>query len=203
MIAVADPVLLHSPNDAGRQGACTGEVWEVYNSRAGFIGYLVTEAGDVNLLIAFIQAPEARVEQERPAMLRAARRIAQNPTFAGRCKLARDLREFCTLDSPAPIDPEVYGWYCGPVGGGSAGAAARPMPYCRFRFAAMLERHNELTYPAAVRQKFPRHTAGVRDEEGGGRDHEVAPPDPAVFLTTHPLRVCRPPILSKVPGGSA
>ena len=198
MIAVADPVSLHSNNDTAPEAGCIGEVWEVYNSRAGFIGYLVTEAGDVNLLIAFIQASDEPLEQERPAMLRAARRIAQYPTHAGRCKLARDLREFCTLDSPAPIDPEVYGWYCGPVGGGSAGAALRPMPYCRFRFAAMLERHNQLTYPAAVREQYPNHTAGLRDDEGGGIDHHVELPDPAVFLSARPLRVCRPPILSEL-----
>ena len=198
MIAVADPVSHSSHNDSASQPGCVGEVWEVYNSRAGFIGYLVTEARDVNLLIAFIQASDEPLEQERPALLRAARRIAQNPTYAGRCRLARDLREFCTLDSPAPIDPEVYGWYCGPVGGGSAGAAQRPMPYCRFRFAAMLERHNELTYPAAERQKFPHHTAGIRDDDGGSRDHHVSPPDPADLLSAKPLRVCRPPILSEL-----
>ena len=198
MIAVVDPVSLVPQHDAGSQAGGIGEVWEVYNSRAGFIGYLVTEAGDVNLLIAFIQASEEPLEQERPALLRAARRIAQNPTFAGRCKLARDLREFCALDGPEPIDPEVYGWYCGPVGGGSAGAAARPMPYCRFRFAAMLEQHNQLTYPAAVREKYPNHTAGLRDDEGGGSDHHVELPDPALFLSAKPLRVCRPPILGAV-----
>jgi hypothetical protein len=198
MIAVVDSVSPHSQNHTNPQAACVGEVWEVYNSRAGFIGYLVTEAGDVNLLIAFIQASEEPREEERPALLRAARRIAQNPTFAGRCKLARDLREFCTLDSPEPIDPEIYGWYCGPVGGGSAGAAARPMPYCRFRFAAMLERHNELSYPSAVREKYPNHTAGLRDDEGGGSDHHIELPDPALFLSAKPLRVCRPPILGEV-----
>src|SRR5215213_5886948 len=198
MIAAVDPVSLPSQNDAGPQAGCVGEVWEVYNSRAGFIGYLVTEAGDVNLLIAFVQASDEPREEERPALLRAARRVAQNPTFAGRCKLARDLREFCTLDSPEPIDPEIYGWYCGPVGGGSAGAAARPMPYCRFRFAAMLERHNQLTYPASDREKYPHHTAGIRDDDGGSRDQHVEPPDPAVFLSARPLRVCRPPILSEV-----
>src|SRR3712207_6234428 len=117
MIAVVDSVSLPSQNNSASQAGCLGEVWEVYNSRAGFIGYLVTEAGDVNLLIAFIQASDEPLEQERPAMLRAARRIAQNPTYAGRCKLARDLREFCTLDSPEPIGPEVYGWDCGPGGG--------------------------------------------------------------------------------------
>jgi hypothetical protein len=203
MIAVVDPVSLSSQIDPTPQAGYVGEVWEVYNSRAGFIGYLVTEAGDVNLLIAFIQASDEPLEQERPAMLRAARRIAQNPTWAGRCRLARDLREFCTLDSPAPIDPEVYGWYCGPVGGGSAGAAQRPMPYCRFRFAAMLERHNQLTYPAWERDKYPHHTAGIRDDDGGSRDQHVEPPDPAVFLSARPLRVCRPPILTEVKRVSA
>lgn len=199
MIAVADPVSHPLHIDSTPESGGTGEVWEVYNSRAGFIGYLVSEARDVNLLVAFIQASDEPLEQERPALLRAARRIAQNPTFAGRCRLARDLREFCAPDSPAPIDPEVYGWYCGPAGGGSAGAALRPMPYCRFRFAAMLERHNELTYPPAERAKYPHHTAGIRDPDrsGAGRDHHIEPPEPAVFLSARPLRVCRPPILSE------
>ena len=52
MIAVADPVSHSSHNHSASQPGRVGEVWEVYNSRAGFIGYLVTEAGDVNLLVA-------------------------------------------------------------------------------------------------------------------------------------------------------
>jgi hypothetical protein len=192
--AAPEPRLTRRPahgRSARDRQAWPGQVWEVYDGGGmTFRGYLVTARGDVNRLVAWspmelVYEDAAEEAAERGEMLRAAQQIARDPAYAGRCGLAADLRDYGWQDTPRPLPAEVYGWYCGPVGGGPWKADVRPMPYCRYRFAALLAQHNDLHFSAAERAAYPLHAAGVRAADGSGRDLRVAIPDPVVFQTGH------------------
>ena len=132
-----------------------GQVWKASDFQGCFTGYLVTDAGNLDRPIAYVDASGAWELSEEEA-LAVAEKIAADPRTAGyqRCI---DLRAYGYDDSRLPTPAFVYALWCEPVGDDAGVQPMHPSPFCKFRALTLKEQEAAIfwdrVYPSSAQRK--------------------------------------------------
>lgn len=136
------------------EGRTPGEVWRSHDFQRCFDGFLVTERGNIDRPIAYVDATGLSNMGEEEA-LSLAMKIATDPLAAGDPVGCMDLRHFGRVDSTLPVPGWIYGIFCSQVraSGGERERFVQPSPFCPVRLARLNKQLQELTRPASRRAR--------------------------------------------------